>query len=403
MADLRFATIGTSMIATSFAAAVAETNGVSIARAYSRHEDTARGFAGANGIPAWSTSLDELVSSSDVDAVYVASPNALHLEQALVVVRAGKHALVEKPLCANERQAATLYAEAKAHGVVVMEAMRPIHNPSLAKVRDLLGKIGPVRRATLRYGKYSSRYDELLAGRRTNIFDTRMATGGLLDMGIYSVETMTFLFGRPDRVVSAVVPLPVDGELTGGTLDGAGSGLATYLDEAGRPSHVVDFGWSKISRDDLASEIEGEAATIVFDPMSNPTSGRVTWRGTAVRNAGAGAAASVGDRVEELAFDVCENDMVYEVADFARLVAEACEVGAPPDELDRWQRASLDALYVTDEVRRQAGIVFPAEQPAPGVAYALSGRAPSHPDGPVFRQGSANTARRPQSVADAPQ
>ncbi|WP_308001593.1 hypothetical protein [uncultured Parolsenella sp.] len=124
---------------------------------------------------------------------------------------------------------------------------------------------------------------------------------------------------------------------------------------------MVDFGWSKISRDDLASEIEGEAATIVFDPMSNPTSGRVTWRGTAVRNAGAGAAASVGDRVEELAFDVCENDMVYEVADFARLVAEAREAGALPDELGCWQRASLDALHVTDEARRQAGIVFPAD------------------------------------------
>lgn len=400
---IRLATIGTSTIGDSLLDAAASVGRISYVGTLSRNADTARVFTERHGGTTPFTSLDELAASDSVDAVYIATPNACHLGQALACMRGGKHVLVEKSLCANAYEAEELFAAADLHGVVAMEAMRPVHDPGWATVVAALRRLGRLCRVSLRYGKYSSRYDELLAGRRTNIFDTRMATGGLLDMGIYSVETMTFLFGRPDRVVSAVVPLPVDGELTGGTLDGAGSGLATYLDEAGRPSHVVDFGWSKISRDDLASEIEGEAATIVFDPMGNPTSGRVTWRGTAVRNAGAGAAASVGDRVEELAFDVCENDMVYEVADFARLVAEACEVGAPPDELDRWQRASLDALYVTDEVRRQAGIVFPAEQPAPGVAYALSGRAPSHPDGPVFRQRSANTARRPQSVADAPQ
>ena len=361
MADLRLATIGTSMIADNFVAAAKKTEGVTVARAYSRREDTACAFAEKHGIATWVTSLDELVAAADVDAAYVASPNALHLGQALDLVRAGKHVLVEKPLCANEREAAELFDAAASAGVVAMEAMRTIHNPTMAQIRELVGEVGPLRRATLRYGKYSSRYDELLAGRHTNIFDTCMASGGLLDMGIYAVETMTYLFGRPARVASAVVPLPVDGELTGGALDGIGSALATYLGEDGRPSFVVDLGWSKISRDELPSQIEGEAATIVFDPMNNPRSVHVTWRGTAVRNAGAGAAASVGDQVEELELAYRDDDMAYEVADFARLVAEARETGALPEELGRWQRATLDALHITDEIRRQAGIEFPAD------------------------------------------
>jgi predicted dehydrogenase len=47
----------------------------------------------------------ELVTHSDVDAVLVASPNAFHAEVTLDAIAAGKHVLVEKPMCITRREA----------------------------------------------------------------------------------------------------------------------------------------------------------------------------------------------------------------------------------------------------------------------------------------------------------
>lgn len=373
MGDLRFGTIGTSMICGNFCRALEEVEGARLSVVFSRHEDTARAFAAEHGAKRYVTSACDLATARDVDAVYVASPNALHFSQALALVRAGKHVLVEKPLCANERQATELFAAAREAGVVAMEAMRSIHNPDVRRVRELSRRIGRLRRATLRYGKYSSRYDDLLAGAHTNIFDARMASGGLMDIGIYSAGMLAYLFGRPSRVVSVSVLLPAGTEgLTNGTLDGSGIALGVYEGPDGRPTHVVDFGWTKVAKDELPSQIEGESATVLYRAMDKPSEGHVTWRGKAVRNAGAGAATSVGDRVEELDFHPVANDMVYELGDFVRLVAagaaaaptpaEAGFEGSPAAELAAWQQVSLDELFVTDRVRAQAGVVFPADE-----------------------------------------
>lgn len=363
MSEFRFGTIGTSMICDNLCHALEEVDRARLSVVFSRHEDTARAFAEKHGADRYVTSIDELAAAADVDAVYIASPNGLHFQQALALVKAGKHVLVEKPFCPNERQAAKLLSSARKRGVVAMEAMRSIHNPDVRKIHELVGKIGTLRRATLRYGKYSSRYDDLLDGAHTNIFDTRMASGGLMDIGIYGAGMTAYLFGRPQRVVSVAIPLPAGTEqLTNGTLDGAGCCLTVYENGAGRPTHVVNFGWTKIAKDELPSQIEGEAATILYETMDKPRSGHVTWRGKAVRNAGADAATSMGDRVEELEFAPVANDMVYELGDFVRLVGSVPTDASAADELAAWQQATLDSLFITDQVRAQAGVVFPSDE-----------------------------------------
>ena len=74
--------------------------------------------------------------------------------------------------------------------------MRPLHDPAFHAIEDVLGEIAPIRRASLRFGKYSSRYNEILAGRATNIFDCNMASGSLMDIGVYTVEPMVEIFGH---------------------------------------------------------------------------------------------------------------------------------------------------------------------------------------------------------------
>ena len=119
---IRLATIGTSPISDNLLEAAREVDGITYVGTFSRDAERARAFTKSHGGTHAFTSLEELASSPEVDAVYVASPNACHLDQALALASANKHLLVEKPLCANRYDAQRLFAAAELHGVVVMSS-----------------------------------------------------------------------------------------------------------------------------------------------------------------------------------------------------------------------------------------------------------------------------------------
>ena len=264
---LRIATIGTSMITDDFIQVVNANDQAAFVGTLSRDAERGAAFTAEHGGERNFTALDELASAVDVDAVYIGSPNALHHEQALACIAGGKHVIVEKPFCATEAQALEVFRAAEAAGVVALEAMRPLHDPAFHAVEDALGEIAPIRRASLRFGKYSSRYNEVLAGRATNIFDCHMASGSLMDIGVYTVEPMVEIFGMPSGLTSMTTLLdPTTRQLTHGPIDGCGSILASY--GGGRIS--VELAHSKITNDLLPSQIEGERGTIQIDHLSTP-------------------------------------------------------------------------------------------------------------------------------------
>ena len=209
MSDIRIATIGSSAITERFIDALAKVDGVSYVAAYSRDLTRARAFGEPRGATCFFDSLGELVSSDAVDAVYVASPNGLHAAQALRCVKAGKHVLVEKAFAANERLARELFDAAHASGVVALEAMRNLHTEGFAAIERNLGRLGALRQATLRFGKVTSRIKRLNAGEYVSQFDPALASGALVDIGVYVVEPAIALFGRPDRVRASLVTIPV--------------------------------------------------------------------------------------------------------------------------------------------------------------------------------------------------
>ena len=260
---LRISTIGTSWITRQFAADAAGVDGIEIGSAYSRDADRAAAFAAEIGAAGSSADLAELLASPEVDAVYVASPNSAHFAHALAAVEAGKHVLVEKPATVTAADFQALCDAAASHRVVLLEGMRTGYDPGLAKVRELIGELGVVRRASLRYCQRSSRYDQVLAGERVNIFDPALGGGALNDIGYYCVSAMVALFGEPDRILAGLVPLP-------GGADGAGTALALY------PGLVVDLGFSKITASALPSEIEGERGSLTIDRIQSPRALRLT-------------------------------------------------------------------------------------------------------------------------------
>lgn len=255
---IRMATIGTSTITRTFIAETAEVPDVEVTTAYSRTPDKAESFAAENGVAHWASGpLSDLLASTEIDAVYIASPNALHDDHARAAIEAGKHVLVEKPATTTAAAFADLATAAREQGVVLIEAMRNVYDPGFDLVRTLLPRVGTVRRVSFGYHQRSSRYDFVLAGTRVNIFDPAMGGGALLDLGVYVTAALVDLFGEPESVSAGIVHLPK-------AADGAGVALAFY------EGFIADLSWSKISFSHRPSEIQGELGTLTVDHIDTP-------------------------------------------------------------------------------------------------------------------------------------
>lgn len=309
---IRFGIVGTSSISERFAGAVRQVAGAGVSRVSSRDAERARSFADRIGAPEVAVGLDDLLAAPDVDAVYLASPNSAHAAQIASAVDAGIPMLVEKPAVLTAAEWDAAVASARDRGVVLLEAMRTAYDPGLAAVRAALADLGPVRRVSLRYEKRSARYDEVLAGRRTNILDPEMGGGALRDLGVYPLHALVRLFGAPRAVHGVRVGI------ASGT-DGLGSALATY------DGFVADVAWSKITDTSLPSEIQGEEGSLLIDAIDAPRRLVVTPRGGVPR---------------VITVPADDNPMVGEVRRFVDAVAGA--------DIDEDQRATATTLGLVD-------------------------------------------------------
>lgn len=323
---IRCATIGTNFVADWFMKAVQAYDGINCSLVYSRNRGTAEAFCMKHGAERWCTDLMEVAEAEDVDAVYIASPNSLHYEQAALMLSHGKHVLCEKTITSNEAELKELVRIAGENRAVLMEAMRSVHEEGFLRLREVLPMVGTIRRASFQYAKYSSRYDKFKEGIIENAFNPEFSNGALMDIGVYCVHPLVRLFGMPKKIIA-------DSLLLSNGVEGAGTILASY---DGMQAELL---YSKITNNRLPSQIQGEDGTLVIDNITNICSVVFYDR--------KGNAETVIDLPPEHSLD-------GEVKDWLRMI----ETGEGVREDNE---CSLMELRVMDEARRQAGIVFPAD------------------------------------------
>lgn len=346
MEAIRFATIGTSGICEQFVNALKDVPASELVGCYSRSLDKARDFSLAHGASLAFDDLSVLASSDEIDAVYISSPNALHAPQAIELLRAGKHVLVEKSFASNAREAGGVFAAADASGVVAMEAMRNLHVNTFERIGREVERIGKVRLANFSFSKVTSRVAKLRAGERINIFDPAMSAGALMDIGVYCVAPAIALFGEPEHVCAVGVTAEVPGCDEGDPcrlIDLSG------VIALGYPDMTVSLTFGKVSDDKIACQVQGEDATLVWDQVSCPENLRVydhEDKGMLFRlETGEGRRIDVAPP---------ERDMTCEIQAFVDGVRGK-------RDLSRFREITLGTLRVMDEARRQMGVVFPAD------------------------------------------
>jgi predicted dehydrogenase len=320
---MRLAIVGTSLIAERLVSAVSECRDIETVAVYSRTMDKAERFAGTYRIPEIFVDLEALARSSAIDAVYIASPNSCHFEQSVLMMRNGKHVLCEKPISSNAEQLKQMLQVAGENNVVLLEASMHLFAPGIGLLLSLLPEIGTVRRVSLLFNQYSSRYDGFKQGVIHNAFTTERAGGALMDIGVYCVEMMVALFGKPEEVLSSSILLH-----TG--VDGLGAIIAKY------DGFLAELSYSKISQSATPSVIQGEDGSLVFDKLSIMESIDVVKRNGETRR---------------VLCNVPENQMVYEVRAFADMIKD-------PEKAEPYNEISMISQTIMDVVKEQGNIIL---------------------------------------------
>ncbi len=325
---IRFGVIGTNRITEEFIKGGSENSDFALTALYSRTEERAEQFARKFNVPNLYTQLDQFAASDAFDAVYIASPNSFHAEQAILCMNHGKHVLCEKPIASNAQELRKMIEAAKHNQVLLMEAMKSTLLPNFISIQKHLYKLGPIRRYFASFCQYSSRYDAYKQGTVLNAFNPIFSNGSLMDIGIYCIYPSVVLFGKPDSVQA-------NGLLLESGVDGEGSLLLKY----GKMEGVILH--SKISQSHASSEIQGEDGTLIIDKISQPDRVEIRYR---------------DGSVEEITEPQSAHNMVYEITEFIELLKQGKQ-----ESLTNSYANSMAVMEIMDEARRQMGLVFPAD------------------------------------------
>lgn len=146
--------------------------------------------------------VESLCSADDVDALFVTSPDALHLEHAEIAFRCGKPVLCEKPMAMNASECERMIAAAQSSGQAlgVAHVMRFEESVNTAREWVASGMLGEVlhARAEFIYPGYGSP--------RNWITDAKLACGGpTADVGVHCFDTLRYVLQQEVQSVGAIM------------------------------------------------------------------------------------------------------------------------------------------------------------------------------------------------------
>jgi D-xylose 1-dehydrogenase (NADP+, D-xylono-1,5-lactone-forming) len=215
----------------------------------SRDASRAEAYAREHGIGRAHGSYEALLADPDVDVVYVALPNALHVEWAIRALEAGKHVLSEKPLSVDPAEVERAFDAAERADRVLMEGFMWRQQPQAKRLAELArdGTIGEVRLVRAQFSFTLTRPDDVR-------WLADLGGGALLDVGCYCVSALRLVAGEPETVFAQKVVAPGGADVRF---------TATVRFESGALGHF-DCGFDVPMRREL--EVVGSDGVLFLEP-----------------------------------------------------------------------------------------------------------------------------------------
>src|SRR5579859_2588966 len=294
---------------------------VSLVSVAARDPARAKAFADKHNIPRIHDSYEAMIADPQIDALYIPLPNGLHGKWAIAAAKAGKHVLCEKPIAANEEEAAAMARAADDASTVLMEAFHYRYHPLARRMAEIVasGELGELRhvRAAMCFPLplfNDIRYNYSLAG------------GAMMDAGCYAVNMARLLGGSDPDVVSAVA------KKHGENVDRAMEAQLRFKSGATGTVNVSMWSWKLLDISCGATGTLGEMS--VFNPVAPQAYHRLTVK------------TAKGKRVEKLGN---RPTYLYQLEAFT----DACLRGKPfPTTADD----GIVNMRVIDDIYRAAGM-----------------------------------------------
>jgi predicted dehydrogenase len=151
----------------------------------------ARDSAAQFGIPHAFTSAEELCHSPEVDAVFVATPNACHLQDVLTAIRCGKAVLCEKPMAMHADECQRMVEGAREANVLLGVAQVFRFEDSTARFRERVSS-GAIGKPIFARSEFS--FPAGGGHPRSWLYDSSVAGGGpIADVGVHCIDTLRFV------------------------------------------------------------------------------------------------------------------------------------------------------------------------------------------------------------------
>ena len=170
-----------------------QTPGSELIAVMRRDATKAADFAQRHGARRWYTDAAALIADADVNAIYIASPHALHTAHVKLAAEAGKIVLCEKPMGISTADAQACVEVCRVHNVPLSVPYYRRYWPIVQKMRELLndGAIGRVVTARVQLADY-------FAGDPDRPWLTARASSGggaLANAGSHWVDLIRYLLG----------------------------------------------------------------------------------------------------------------------------------------------------------------------------------------------------------------
>jgi len=229
-----------------------------------RSLEIAKSKAEEHAIPLYFDSVEALIASKEIDAVFIVSANSQHHRETLAAAQAKKHVIVEKPMAVNFLQAKEMIEACEANNVKFMTGHMLRFSPLLKRMKEIVdsGLIGDITFVQSHFV-----YDAQLS-KRNWLLDKKNAGGGpLFDIGIHCLDAIRFVLNDDHvmKVYNLMNPLHSETGVEKTSLlsfqfsKGTIGSVYTSYETAYRQSFIEFFG------------TKGSISAFYFTPSNTPT------------------------------------------------------------------------------------------------------------------------------------
>ncbi len=191
---IRIGVLGCGYFGAEFARAITELNGMELAAVYSPG-------AGAERVSrelhcARVESIEEMMTSDDIDAVIIATPNYLHHQHVLMAAESGKHIFCEKPFALSRRDAAEMAAVCQAAGVTLMVGHIMHFYPGIMQVKAMIdrGELGKILTMHIERTGWEQKKAKVSWKKMQD------QSGGHLFHHIHELDILQWIMGIPEEI-----------------------------------------------------------------------------------------------------------------------------------------------------------------------------------------------------------